>query len=283
MSRVPSQLDTKTAILQALYAFPYLSALQVCRLLFSPGSIQGVRQHLKELYDRQEVKRAPLYSQKRNPEYIYWLATKGRHVLRRLGYDFTTWQKEPAQMASFLKSYHFDHYMETSNFLIEMTLLGTIHPDITVPEVMHYFTLSRIRIAATIPDGWAKIVSANGKVRYFCVEVDMHTEKEGAFKEKIASIIAFIDHGAYQQVYHPTEHETVCPCWLLYTPTSTGRRDTMLQWIEEQLLLLFQPDKASWFRVACGNPFTVEMFFQDIWYIPQCEQGNRQHVPIFTH
>ena len=274
--------DSKTAILQALYTFPYLTALQTCRLLFSPGSIQGVRQHLKELTDREQVKRAPLYSQKRNPEYIYWLATKGRHVLRRHGYEFETWQKEPAQMGSFLKSSHFDHYMETTNFLIEMTLLEALNPALSVPVVMHYFTLSRIRIAPTLPDGWAKVVSTDGKISYFCVEVDMHTEKEVALKEKIASIIAFITHGAYQQVYHPAEHETVLPCWLLYTPKGKERRDDMLRWIEEQLLLLFQPEKASWFRVANSSPFTVEMFFQDIWNIPNCQQGNRQHVPIFA-
>ena len=273
---------SKTAILQALYAFPYLTALQICRLLFSPGSIQGVRQHLKELTDLEQVKRAPLYSQKRNPEYIYWLSTKGRNILRRHGYEFDSWQKEPKQMEAFLKSYHFDHYMHTANFLIEMTLLDTINPTLSVPIVMHYFTLNRIRIAATIPDGWVKVSNANGEASYFCIEVDMQTEKEEAFQEKIRGILSFIEHNEYHQVYHQGVDENITPLWLFYTPYGHKRQDAMLSWIEAQLLMSFQPEYASWFRVACGSPFTVEMFFQDIWYIPNCLHDNRLHVSIFS-
>jgi len=274
--------DAQKMILQALYRFPYLTALQTCRLLFSPGSIQGVRQHLKELTDQEQVKRAPLYSQNRNPEYIYWLSTKGRNTLRRLGYDFATWQKEPKQMDTFLKSYHFDHYMQTTNFLIEMTLLASMTPTFSVPEIMHYFTLNRIRIASTIPDGWAKVLDGQGNATYFCIEIDMQTEKEEAFQEKIKNILAFIEHNEYQQVYHQGEDEKVTPQWLFYTPHGQQRQDAMLRWIEEQLLKRYQPDKATWFRVACGSPFTVDMFFQDIWYIPNCLHDKRQHVPIFS-
>ncbi len=274
--------DSKTAILQALYAFPYLTALQTCRLLFSPGSIQGVRQHLKELTDWEQVKRAPLYSQKRNPEYIYWLSAKGRNSLRRQGFEFAAWQKEPKQMEAFLKSYHFDHYMQTTNVLIEMTLLEALNPTLSVPVVMHYFTLNRIRIASTIPDGWAKVVDGDGKATYFCIEVDMQTEKEEAFKEKIKGILSFLEQNEYQQVYHQGEVEKITPQWLLYTPHGQQRQDAMVRWIEEQLLMLYQPDKATWFRVACGSPFTVALFFQERWVIPNCSHNNRQHVPIFS-
>ena len=153
-------IDAKTSILQALYTFPYLTADRVTKLLFSPGSLQGVRQHLKELSDARLVHREYLFSQVRSKEYVYWLATSGRRKLRGLSssYDFSSW-KEPKQMGRFLSSPHFTHHMTTTDLLIAFLLT----PDITIQEATHYFHIRLSTAAPVLPDGLVKLLLPDGK------------------------------------------------------------------------------------------------------------------------
>lgn len=253
-------MDAETSILQSLYAFPYLTVKQITRLLYSPGSKRsGVNPKMKTLFESELVMRLPMYSQSTAKEYVYWLGTKGRNKLRKIGYDFTNW-REPAKMADFISSPHFRHAMITTDFLIEATLL----PNVETKAVMHDFTLKRLRNAQVIPDGWIHFFT--DKDIYLWLEIDMGTEKRDRIQDKVWTIIDYIKTNGYQRDY-----QTPTPVIVFYC-LGEHRRDELVTWIEHKLTAMYEVKKARWFRV--GSPaLSTDLFFQEVWHVPNCHGG----------
>lgn len=269
------------AILNALYTFPYLTVKQITRLLYAPGSIEGVMRKMKTLFDREIVLRTPLYSQSQATEYCYYLATKGRNLLREQGYPFEGWQ-EPKKMAPFLRSSQFPHYMETTDVLIQTTLLPSVNENLQVRGMMHYSNLNRYRKGSVIPDGWVDIHDiSRDKELYYCVEVDRDTEEE-KLSVKIGNILYYVTNGEYQQVYHAGERQPSIPIWLFFTSMGRSRGERILKLIEDMVVSSYATDKANWFRVLFteGKPFHVHMFVEEIWLTPT-PRGKRQLVRLF--
>jgi Replication-relaxation len=260
-----NQIDSKTAILQALYTFPYLTADRVTTLLFSPGSLQGVRQHLKELADTNLVYREYLYSQARSKEYVYWLATSGRRKLRGLSadYDFTHW-KQPRQMGVLLPSPHFRHFMTATDFLIQAVLIPQWYTDIDVLAATHYYHL---RVPApVVPDGLIKLVLPHGKQLTLLVEIDLHTESDERIKAKVRNYLWYITRGSFAKDYATND----VPIIVLYTPEET-RRNKLLLLVEKALLENYEVAKSPWFRIGCGQ-LSPELLFEQIWVTPTGQQ-----------
>ena len=259
MTKQTDGFDSKTRIFQALYTFPYLTADRVTSLLFSPGSLQGVRQHLKELSDTNLVHREYLFSQVRSKEYVYWLATSGRRKLRGLSshYDFSAW-KEPKQMGRFLSSPHFTHHMTTTDLLI--ACLGI--PDLTILEAIHYFHIRLSATAPVLPDGVIKLLLPDGTEHTMLLEVDLNTESDERIKEKIVTYLPYIARGGFANDYGIADVPTI----ILYTPEEK-RRDKLLSLLEKSLLDRYEPAKCSWFRVGAGS-ISPELFFDSIWITP---------------
>lgn len=249
------------AILQSLYLFPYMTAEQVTQLLYSPGSLQGVRARLKKLSDKDVLRRSPMFSNilAGSNAYVYWLATIGRNQLKD-DYDFSKWQY-PSNMKDFIESKHFNHFLAINDFLIATTLVSTINPNIQLKELTHDFYLKQKwnKAGDPIPDGLNHFIDASKMVQKhinWWVEVDLGSEKEVAFKDKIGMII-----------WHLEEHKNHLPLIIFWTPKGEARRDLMLKWIEEKLTSMYMPEKASWFRVGCGE-MAADLFFQNCWYTP---------------
>lgn len=259
MSHRADVIDSKTSILQALYTFPYLTADRVTKLLFSPGSLQGVRQHLKELSDARLVHREYLFSQARSKEYVYWLATSGRRKLRGLNssYDFSSW-KEPRQMGRFLSSPHFTHHMTTTDMLIAFLLTPEIH----IQEATHYFHIRLSTLAPVLPDGFVKLLLPDGKHITLLLEIDLNTESDERIKEKIVIYLPYITRGGFAKDYGISE----VPLIIFYTPAEK-RRDKLLSILEKALLDSNASSKASWFLVGSGN-MTPDCFFESRWITP---------------
>lgn len=252
-------IDAKTSILQALYTFPYLTANRVTKLLFSPGSLQGVRQHVKELSDARLVHREYLFSQVRSKEYVYWLATSGRRKLRGLSssYDFSSW-KEPKQMGRFLSSPHFTHHMTTTDLLIAFLLT----PEIQILEAIHYFHIRLTTLAPVLPDGLVKMLLLNGKKLTLLLEVDLNTESDERIKDKIVTYLPYIARGSFARDYGIDEE----PLIVFYTPEDK-RRDKLLSLLEKALLDSNASSKTSWFLVGSGN-VSPDCFFDKRWITP---------------
>lgn len=259
--------DTKIRILQALYSFPYLTADRITKLLFSPGSLQRVRGYVTELApDTKKFRKQYLLRDRRslNDSYIYWLADAGRDVLRGHdpNYNFTKW-KEPRKMQTYISSQDFPHHITTTDFLIEITNIAELYPEIKVSDLIHYFHIHADPATTPIkPDGVIKLLLPNKKPFTICLEIDLATEGEEKIKAKIAAYIPYIIDGSFAHDYLVGE----VPLIVFYTPTEK-RRDLLLTWIEKGLLESYSANKASWFRVGCGT-LSPELFFEKIWITP---------------
>lgn len=228
-------------------------------MLFSPGSLQGVRQHVKELSDARLVHREYLFSQLRSKEYVYWLATSGRRKLRGLSssYDFSSW-KEPKQMGRFLSSPHFTHHMTTTDLLIAFLLSPGIH----ILEATHYFHIRLSSLAPVLPDGVVKLLLPDGKRLTILLEIDLATESDERIKEKIVTYLPYITRGYFAKDYAIDE----VPLIVFYTPEEK-RRDKLLSLLEKALLDSNASSKASWLIVGSGN-VSPDCFFDKRWLTP---------------
>jgi len=268
--------DSETLILQGLYTFPYLTAEQVTTLLYSPGSIQKVREYLKRLHDNEEVYRKPMFTQlqKGSSPFVYWLAAKGRNRLKKIGYDFTNW-RQPADMEAFIKSSHFAHSMVATDVLIAATLVPSHNSAIELVSLMHDMTLKRIRNAAVIPDGLIHFLLPDGTNCYLIIEVDLDTEKRVRFQEKIAHWMIYITSGDFARDYGIVDTPTL----VFYTPTREHRVGEMLTFIEEALYQSHERQKAAWFRVGFGA-ILPEMFVEERWYQPHDGSNQRKSMSL---
>lgn len=264
------EYDTKTTILQFLYTFPYLTARQITTL-FSPGSLQRIRGYLHELSVAQangeapHVHREKLFSQKQNPEYVYWLSTSGRRHLRSLNkrYDFTGWKKEPWQMGKALSGMEFRHHMTTTDFFLAALGIPDLYPDYTIEETTHYFHIRLPKkTTPVIPDGVLQIRLPDGKLLTILPEIDLDTEPDHIIQDKITSYLPYIESGRFAHEYGISD----VPLIVFYTPQER-RRDALLLLIEKALLTTYVPAKFSWFRVGCGT-LSPELFFEHIWITP---------------
>src|SRR5439155_6074574 len=84
------------------------------------------------------------------------------------------------------------------------------------------------------PDGFLDFrITAHNQTQQACilVEMDMDTHQKPRFQKKIASYIAFINEGLYEQHF-----QTTSVVIAFVTPTGEKRREQMKLWCEEQLV-----------------------------------------------
>jgi hypothetical protein len=243
--------QTQENILIYHFHFPYLTAVRIQKLMFSPGSIQTVRARVKELTDNHVLHREYLYSQERNKEYVYWLSTSGRRKLRSLNvaFDFSGW-KQPKQMGAFVSSPHFTHHMTTTDLLIAFLIAP-----VGVQHVVHYHR--NHLVAPILPDGVVIMPHQT-----FLLEVDLATESDERIKEKITTYLPYLTSGQCAQQYKISE----VPLIVWYTPDEK-RRDKLLSLIEKALLDSYNTNKSTWFRVGAGS-ISPKLFFENSWITP---------------
>src|SRR5437868_1112497 len=165
-------------------------------------------------------------------------------------------------MVTYLTSQDFPHHLATTDFLIEISRIPTLYPDILVIDLIHYYRIHANPAHTPIkPDSVLKLRLP--KPFTICLEVDLGTEGEEKIKAKVAAYIPYIMNGSFAHDYLVGE----VPLIVFYTPTKK-RRDQLLTWIEKGLLECYSGNKASWFRVGCGT-LSPELFFEKIWIIPE--------------
>ena len=84
------------------------------------------------------------------------------------------------------------------------------------------------------PDGWLDFrITADNPPQQACIllEMDMDTHQKPRFQKKIASYVAFINEGLYEQHF-----QTTSVVIAFVTPTGDKRREQMKLWCEEQLV-----------------------------------------------
>ena len=254
-------------ILNSMSTYYYLTAKQVCRLHYSPGSFTRVEKLLKELRDNGFLQWDFLPIKRRfgsSPAY-YMIAKRGVSYLRRLGCDVSLlpYPSEKRQ----LKSLFIPHTLSVNDFLIAASLLPCVVPAISLHDMRHELLLKRTIKGPVIPDGWLDFRRDNEQT-CFWLEVDRGTEDVKVFREKIHSLVKFSKTG-YQEVFH-TPSITI----VFATTAGSVRLQNILTWTQQVLSEMQETHEGDLFRFAVipeGELNPRWLFFEPLWTAPFSE------------
>jgi hypothetical protein len=258
-----------------VWRYQYLTAAQVCRLFYSPGSLSYVQTHLKLLSDAGLLQRLflPRTHQYGAAPSVHVLARKGRNYLESLGLDIP-YRFRPGEQQE--RAYLFlNHTLALNNILITIELLPRNHPDITVEAMLHDHTLkatpiyvvdSENRRLAVVLDGWVDLRLPNSQRMCLGLEVDMGTIEERRWRRKVRSLVA-CSQGPYQKRFG-TESLTVA----VVATTSDKRLADLVRWTELELQELSDTEYAAdLFRFAhipADSTDPGDAFLSPHWYRP---------------
>jgi hypothetical protein len=201
-------------LVEAFYPFHFLTADQVTRLLYSPGSQKGVQAHLKRLADASYLDRFPLPTGYHLQPYIYFLGSKGNKYIHDIrGLEIVTLPKLSVLQT---RSHTFlMHLLEINNVLITATLLERCNPAVFLQSFEHDVTLKKEPFIATttqgkkievVPDAVLDVRtrllnSTMKRRRVLWIEVERGTNNDGSILKKL--------HGIYDVLYRRSFQERV--------------------------------------------------------------------------
>src|SRR5947207_1620382 len=129
------------------------------------------------------------------------------------------------------------------------------------------------------PDGWLDFrITVGNQIQQACilVEMDMDTHQKPRFQKKIASYVAFINEGLYEQQF-----QTTSVVIAFVTPTGEKRAMQMKAWCEEQLVSspVYSPSQQPTNDMNDGGLFLfgpvspgalspTDVFLSPLWYAP---------------
>jgi hypothetical protein len=273
-SSVPGLKPCEEPVLQALQRYYCLTSRQLCRLLYSRGSLTYIQSRLKSLVGAGYVER--VWMPKRGPSgsspAVYVLARRGLNHLKRLGAQIDR-RHRPAERGRL--SYLFlAHTIELNDFLIAAEELERSLRPYKVAAVLHEHTLKRHPVhvintsgkaAAVIPDAWLDLRVAGTFQVCLVVELDRGTEQQRRWRQKISNLLAFAD-GPYQEAFG-TSSLTIT------VPTTAGERRLaeLLRWTEAELAACQEESLGDLFIFASlfpGAEGPREVFLTPRWYQP---------------
>lgn len=265
-------------ILLALSRYQYLTARQVCRLLYSPGSLTYVQTRLKSAVHRGYFGRTFLtrVDPTGSSPAVYYLATKGRKLAESHGAHLPT-RFRPVEE----KSHAFlflAHAVEVADFLLSAELLCRTRSEFRLAEVLHDRHLKQHpttvevdgRKRSVVPDGYLDIHVADKYQTCIALELDRGSMEQRRWRDKIAGLIAWAS-GPYQAAFR-TNSLTIA---VLASP-GTARRDQLRRWTEAELKARSREPQASLFRFAGFTPALArpsDVFCAPIWQVPLSSDG----------
>ena len=255
------------AILQSLLRYRYLSAQQICRLLYSfPGSLTYAQTTLKRLTDSGYVQRlfVPRFGRYGSSPCAYRLARKGINHLRDQGLE-TPVRYRPSDGRTL--SYLFlRHSLDVASVLMLGELLARQCPPLVLETLLHDEDFKRdpIRVKdpargeqlTVVPDGyWDFRINGSQQV---CValELDRGSEASQAWRRKIRGWVAAAQ-GPYQERLQTSSLTVV----VVATP-GEKRVLELKRWTEAELDELGR-GHADLFRFGCllEDALPAERFF----------------------
>ncbi len=290
---VLSPIDTE--ILQAIWFHHFITAEQLLR--FRERSLNGLpkmQERLKQLYEAHYLDRfnLPRYQSHGSLPYVYLLASKGiKYLSDTLGIDSHMYYRP----SSNLKRSPLDipHDLALNEVLIAARHLEKYEPRVHLSEARHEWMLrqetykvtvyrTQQRIPETVaftPDGFLDFrIAVGNQTQQACIllEMDMDTHQKPRFQKKIASYVAFINSGLYEQAF-----QTTSVVIAFVTPTGEKRARQMKAWCEEQLHTspVYRPsqhettgmDDTGLFLFGAVPPGALrpsDVFLSPIWYSP---------------
>ena len=223
-------------IIRLFTTYPYLTAEQVTRLLYSMGSAKYVSANLKKFTEQKYLHR--LERESINYPYVYCLGSRGIRYLQSLDCDIPVFH--PSEHTTH-KPMFLRHTLAVNEFLIAAATLPSIAPDISIHEIKHDLTLKRTQTSA-IPDGWIDF-RLNEKTQ-LCIwlEMDTGTMDQKPFRKKISSLIEF-SRQSYEHIFG-TPSLTI----VFATPAGERRLNNILNWTQKELIDSHSEKEADLFR-----------------------------------
>lgn len=249
-------------ILAALARYHVLTAVQVQRLLYAPGSRKYAPLRLKTLvaggYVFVDYPAPPRRAGRARG--VYQLDARGRaYATEILGLDVVPRFRRSEQAE---RSYSFyAHVLAVNDVLIAAALLTQQRPEVTVLEEYHELSLKRapIRLARTrdtgaratlIPDGFLLLrFQMGGQARRFplCLEVDRGHEGQSVWQEKVRRYVAAFS-GPLEQALG------VRQVTVAVLAPDTARRDWLRAWTAAALASVGATPLAGRFLLSGADP-----------------------------
>jgi hypothetical protein len=288
------------AVLRAMGQFHYLSALQVCHLLYSRGSLTYVRALLKELADKGLLER--LYLSRSSPfgsaPMVYTLSRSGLNYLRQAGVEVQQrYRRCEVHEHSYL---HLSHMLAVNDVLIAATLLPASAPAmrlrIQLRQMRHEQELKRhpVRVKTSllqqgagdeelsiVPDGWLDFSIAGRERMSIVLELDRGTEEQRQWRRKVRGLVAFAQ-GPYQEAFG-SDSITIA----VAVTCGQQRVKTLLSWTERELNACNQRAMADLFlfsAVEADRLSPAELFLGPLWQRPTAASDRRlallEYAPV---
>lgn len=279
-TRIVNIVPADDRVLRALNRYHYLTAKQLCQLLYKPGSLTYVQTKLKRLADAGYCQRLFLAraSQYGSTPSVYTLARRGLNHLEEQGLAPAR-RFRPSEQTQ--RGYLFmSHTLAVNDFLIAAELLCQHIPQVTLQAMLHEQILKREPVYVqdqdgkklpVIPDGWLDLrinlpAGRHGGSYQVClsIEVDRGTEEQKKWRRKVQGLLIW-SRGPYQERFH-TSSLTVA----VVATTGSKRMGDLLRWTETELQQPGNQD-ADLFRFTDLSPPEVkpeDLFLNPHWYRP---------------
>jgi hypothetical protein len=284
-------------ILQAVWFHHFITAEQLLRVRErSLNGLAKMQEKLKWLYEQKYLDRfyQPRYEPHGSLPFVYLLAAKGiKYLSETLGIAAHVYYR-PSDNAH-RSPLDVPHDLALNEVLIAGHLLEKSEPRVHLSEALHEWMLRQETYKVTLyreshtqlipeivrftPDGFLDFrITVGNQTQQACIllEMDMDTHQKPRFQKKIASYVAFINEGLYEQAFHTTSVVIA-----FVTPTGDKRAMHMKQWCEEQLASTpvyhssqqrgNNLDDASIFLFASVPPGGLcppDVFLSPMWYAP---------------
>jgi hypothetical protein len=262
------------AILRAIFCHHYLSAQQVCRLLYSRGSLTHVQSKLKRLTDSGHCQRLflPRPSQHGSAPSVYTLARKGLNYLQNQGLDTTRRYHSVEEREH---SYLFlAHTLAVNDFLISAALLCRRVPWIGLASVLHERELKRQPVFVSdsnggkigvIPDSWLDLQVQGSYQSCLALELDRGTVEQKQWRRKVRGLVGWAK-GPYQEQFKTTSLTIA----VVATP-GEKRLQELVRWTQAELEAIGEKHAADLFRLTGGppdSPVPEALFLSPCWVRP---------------
>jgi len=278
--------------LQAFGCYPYLTALQVSRLLYKPaqkpggrpGSFTTAAARLKALMDNGYLLAIPLPTIRAKSPLLYIPADKGRkYIVDELGLEVMGSSFRPAKEEKKASYEWFMHVLETTDALIAAEQVVKQVKWLHLETVEHYLLLKDPPLVSVVTprkDGKKYTsVEFDGLLRFriekegdggerfvlLWLELDRGRVKEHAFKEKIRDIVRLYEEGGYEKRFR-----TRAGIFAFATTHSARRCEAMRLWAREELKAI----KAQhyWyqrfaFTALPSDIDPIDLYLGNVWYL----------------
>ncbi len=207
-----------------------------------------MQKRLKQLVELKYLDRfyQPRYEPHGSLPFVYLLAAKGiKYLSDTCGIDSHVYYR-PSD--NFHRSpLDVPHDLALNDFLIAARHLEKADSRVHLFEARHEWMLRQETYKVTLyrtqqfipepvrftPDAFVDFrITQNNRTQQACIllEMDMDTHQKPRFQKKIASYVAFVNEGLYEQAF-----QTTSVVIAFVTPTGDKRAMQMKQWCEEQL------------------------------------------------